>query len=301
MNPYILSKLAQRHVWTRIFNERLTEPLHLNALSLLVWMLGTYRSKINHDLVIRQNHAYSILKAADNAQILGLKTVTLIEFGVAAGAGLLNMAKIARDVTKVTGIEFKIYGFDTGVGMPAAADYRDHPDLYQQGDFPMNFEALRNVLPENVRLVIGDVAQTVPDFLNQLSETEPVGYVAVDVDYYSSARAALKVFTDAKAGKYLPITLVYMDDVALEPHNSYCGELLAIQEFNVENQYRKLERHAFLENTRIYRKSAWIKHIFFLHVLDHPTRFIPAVKAKKRTIANPYVSFAGNREDCQVQ
>jgi hypothetical protein len=28
-----------------------------------------------------------------------------------------------------------VVGFDSGVGMPPPLDYRDHPDLYQQGTF----------------------------------------------------------------------------------------------------------------------------------------------------------------------
>lgn len=301
MNRFFLGKLARRHIWKRIFHERLTEPLHLNALSLLVWMFGSYRSKINHDLIIRQHNACCILKAADYAKNNGLEKVTLLEFGVAAGAGLMNMAKIASHITRITGVEFELYGFDTGVGMPPAVDYRDHPELYQQGDFPMNFEALQKVLPSNTHLILGNVAETVPELLSKLTVEAPIGYVVVDVDYYSSAREALKIFSDANANKYLPITLVYMDDVSLEPHNSFCGELLAIQEFNAENRYRKLERHDFFENTRIYRKSAWIKQIYYLHVLDHPTRFSTSAKDAKRTITNPYLKFEGNRENCHIQ
>ena len=49
---------------------------------------------------------------------MGLESITAIEFGVAAGAGLLNICEIAKNLTKETGVKFKIYGFDTGAGMP---------------------------------------------------------------------------------------------------------------------------------------------------------------------------------------
>src|SRR5262245_1610479 len=115
-----LKKLSHRYIWDRIFYERLTEPIHLNILAAFVWAFGSYRSKIHYDLIIRSNNAYGILKAADEAKRLGIKTVSLVEFGVAAGAGLMNMAKIASRVTRETDISFKIYGFDTGKGMPVA-------------------------------------------------------------------------------------------------------------------------------------------------------------------------------------
>ena len=95
MKSLLLGRLAQRGIWSRIFRERLTEPLHLNCLSLLVWASGSYRAKIDYDLVVRQNNAYGILKAADFARSHNIRTVSLIEFGVASGTGLLNMARIA--------------------------------------------------------------------------------------------------------------------------------------------------------------------------------------------------------------
>src|SRR2546430_1535166 len=152
---FLLRKLQHKDVWERILRERLTEPLHLNGLSLLVWAVGSYRAKIAFDLVVRQWNAYGILKAADQAKALGISRVSLVEFGVAAGAGLMNMAEIARRVTHVTGVQFRLYGFDTGAGLPPPTDYRDHPDLYQQGECGMDVVALRNALPPNAELVLG--------------------------------------------------------------------------------------------------------------------------------------------------
>jgi hypothetical protein len=67
---------------------------------------------------------------------VGIKTVSLVEFGVASGAGLTNIVEIAKKVTRCTGVEFTIYGFDTGQGMPPARDYRDHPELYRSSSSP---------------------------------------------------------------------------------------------------------------------------------------------------------------------
>jgi hypothetical protein len=207
------------------------------------------------------------------------------------------MAQIAGQVTRATGVAFKLYGFDSGGGMPPARDYRDHPDLYQQGDFAMNQDELRKHLPANVHLIIGEVAKTAPEFISRLSPDEPVGYVVFDLDYYFSMRDALKILQDANAGKYLPITLTYLDDIALDEHNSYCGELLAVSEFNAENPLRKIERHAFFENSRIFRRALWLKQIFFFHVLDHPSRCRIQVVDNKRAMFNPYLDFKGNRDN----
>src|SRR5690348_9762896 len=118
-------KLKRAHVWRRIFYERLSEPIHLNAISLFVAAFGSYRTKIDFDLIPRQHYAYGVLRAAELAAKSGLKAVTIVEFGVAEGTGLMNLCRISRKVSAITGIEFEIVGFDSGVGMPPPQDYRD--------------------------------------------------------------------------------------------------------------------------------------------------------------------------------
>ena len=282
-----IRKLGEGRIWQRIFSERLTEPLHLNLLSLLVAAFGSSRQKINYDLMVRHHNAFCILKAADIATRYGVKQLSLLEFGVAAGAGLLNMAHIARTVTKITDVEFNIFGFDTGEGMPEPKDYRDHPELYQAGDFPMDCEKLQSRLPDNTKLVLGPVEATVPAFLETLPSSSPIGYVVIDLDYYSSTKSAFKVF-EGPPEHYLPVSLLYVDDIMYDEHNSWCGELLALHEFNAEHPMRKIERHVYLETRRIFRKAPWTKHVFFLHVLDHSSRTRSRVQAPT-VLTNPYL------------
>lgn len=288
MKSFLLRRLTRRDAWARIAKERLTEPLHLNALSTLVWLFGSFRSKVAHDLVVRQHNAYSILKCADDARRLGIRSLSLIEFGVAAGAGLMNMAGIAAKVTKATGVDLRIYGFDTGAGMPPPLDYRDHPDLYREADFPMDFERLKKALPDNVELLIGNVAETVPAFLSALSPSQPIGYVVFDLDYYSSTMDAFRVLLAEDPAKYLPIVQAYLDDTDHERHNRWCGELLAIDDFNAGSQLRKIERYRFLEDSRIFRRARWLKRVYAIHVLDHPIRNRPLDKPT-RSLTNPYL------------
>jgi hypothetical protein len=74
------------------------------------------RSKVDFDLIVRPQHAFCLLTAADQAIKYGYKSVTALEFGVANGAGLQNICEVAALVTRATGVEFQIAGFDTGQG-----------------------------------------------------------------------------------------------------------------------------------------------------------------------------------------
>jgi len=284
------NKIKNPYIWKRILHERITEPIHLNLTSVLVALLGSYRAKIDFDLVLRQHNAYGILRAADEAKKLNLKSVTIIEFGVAAGAGLINMCKIAEKVSLITGVEFKIYGFDTGKGMPPSQDYRDHPELYQKGDFPMNKDQLVGLLPKNAELVIGELADTIPSFLHNLNCESPVGYVVIDVDYYCSAKEALAVAT-SDSNKYLPITFLYFDDIHEDYHNDWCGELLAIQEFNNENETRKISPYKSLKTKRFFKNGFWLDKIYILHTLDHPIRQSITSTRSIVTLTNPYLKI----------
>ena len=148
----------------------------------------------------------------------------------------------------------------------------------------MEFEALAKRLPENGRLALGPVSETVPQFVKDLSVDAPLGFAAIDVDYYSSARDALRAFSDSEPTKYLPLTLLYLDDAADEFHNSWCGELLAVEGFNRAERWRKIEQDRFLRSRRIFKNANWLDRIYFLHVLDHP--LIQAPPQRERLVYN---------------
>jgi hypothetical protein len=288
MLRFILKKLRNVYIWKRIFLERLCEPLHLNMLALVVAFFGTYRSKIAFDLILRQQHAFSLLKAADYAAALGLQRITVIEFGVANGAGLINICNICHRITATTGVEFNIVGFDTGQGMPPPCDYRDHPEYYNEQDFPMqDQEGLRRMLPDNAQLLIGDIKQLVPDFLRSINH--PIGFISIDVDYFSSAAQALRIL-DGRPEQYLPLVPMYFDDIEFDGHGIYAGELLAIEEFNREHALRKITKFNFLRQQRVFQRPNWIDHIYMLHVFDHPSRDSALTKKGQAVLANPYLA-----------
>lgn len=260
----------QKSARNRILRERLTEPLHLNLAALTVAVCGSLRARIDFDVIQRPHYAYGLLAAADQAAEQGLKAFTAVEFGVAAGEGLLNLCSIAKRVEQATGIAVKIAGFDSGSGMPPPIDYRDHPEEFQFGDFPMDHDRLRAELPSNCQLVIGPVNETVPAFLAQgLNAEAPLGFAAFDLDYYTSTREAFKLLADPNPSKYVFLPILYFDDIVLPNYNGWAGELLAVNEFNHCHELRKIEAYRFLRSRRIMKNARWIDQIFLLHLFDH--------------------------------
>jgi hypothetical protein len=255
---------------SRLFLEYLSQPLHVTAIAALVYLFGGFRAKVAFDLVRRRQHAYALLQCADWALAHGLNKLTVLECGVASGIGLWNMIDVGRKVTRLTSVQFEFVGFDTGTGLPQPRDYRDHPERFQGGDYPMP-EGLRRSLPSNARLVLGDLADTVPPFVAELSAQAPIGFVAVDLDYYSSTRQALKLL-EGPPECYLPVTLMFFDDIGFPTANDFCGERLAINEFNDAHELRKIELDRFLRYRRVYKNSNWLDRLYQLHVLDHPAR-----------------------------
>jgi hypothetical protein len=289
LNSYALRRALSDKKYKKIFVERLTEPLHLNLISAGVALFGSYRAKVAFDLMVRQQYAFPVLFAADEAKKLGVKRIQVLEFGVATGAGLLNLCDCAARTEAETGIAIEVVGFDTGSGMPPAIDYRDMPEYFQEGDYPMDFEALRRSLPGRCRLLIGDVAETIPAYLASVTAEAPVGFISVDVDYYSSAVNTLKVL-DGRPEQYLPLLPVYLDDVGMDGANPWNGELLAAAEFNARQPMRKITPFNLLRSKRVFKNAQWIDRMFAAHIHDHPARTpATAKRAQQAYIPNEYL------------
>ena len=288
MPSLLKAKLRTPGAFERVFRERLSEPLHLNILSAVVALFGDHRAKVYWDLKYRQYTAFCLLDAADRAARLGVKRVSVMEFGVASGAGLLNICEHAAATTKLTGVEFEVYGFDTGRGLPPPRSYRDHPELYQSGDYPMNVSALQARLPTNARLVLGDIGETVPAFLGE-GKHAPLAYIALDVDYYWSSVEALRVLR-GPAEQYMPLVLLYLDDCHDPYHNPSCGELLACEEINQSQPFRKIHRYTALREKRLFKNASWISKIWAVHVLDHKIRTEGVSRSEMKALSNPYLA-----------
>lgn len=219
------------------------------------------------DISRRPNYLSGVLLAAEQARQQGIFEISVIEFGVAGGNGLVALQEAAADVERATGVQIKVYGFDNGPqGLPEfIGDYRDHPDAWRAGDYPMDEARLRARLMDRTTLILGNVRDTVPEFVG--GQTAPVGFVSVDVDLYSSTMQALKLFT-LPGRKLLRRTIVYFDDVDLIISHRYAGELLAIDEFNKANESVKIDRLRGFQAGRPFPEKDYLKMMYVVHDLE---------------------------------
>ena len=153
--------------------------------------MGSVETRVFLGIGTKPMYRFGIYSAASMAKLLGLPGISVIEFGVAGGKGLLAMEKAAEEVGEHFGVAIDVFGFDTGKGMPAPTDYRDLPYVWEQGFYMMDVERLRPRL-KRARLILGDVEETLSAFLPEVKH--PIGFVAFDLDYYSSTKKAFRVW-----------------------------------------------------------------------------------------------------------
>jgi len=230
--------------------------------------IGTYRFRYHIGAVDRPHYAYIVYQAAQLAAQLGQGRISVLEFGVAGGNGLLWMERHARKVEGIFPVKIDVYGFDTGHGLPSPKDYRDLPYHWQSGFFAMDHDALRSRLTR-AKLVLGDIADTAGDFF-QRYQPAPIAAVAHDMDFYSSTRDGLRLF-NASSEHLMPRIFCYFDDTLgtdISLYSQFSGQRLAIDDFNRENPMRKI---GILHYLRIRQAlGAWVNQIWVCHNFDHP-------------------------------
>jgi hypothetical protein len=213
-------------------------------------------------------YAWGVVQGLALAKALGHKRVSVIEFGVAGGQGLLTLEQVAEQAEKIVGIGIDVYGFDTGVGLPKPEDYRDLPYMWEEGYFAMDVDKLRARL-QHARLILGLVEETVPEFTR--SSFAPVAFVSIDLDMYTGTKNALKLL-EASPDKLLPRIPCYFDDImGGQGYCDYTGERLAIHEFNSEHAMRKISPHYGLKFfvPQQYVNAQWVECMYFAHIFDH--------------------------------
>ncbi len=261
--PGLVTKL-NRKIWTCLVGEKAWIDRH-----------GDFRTRERYGLIARPNYLYGMLRAADVAKYFGTRCVTVIEFGVASGAGLLNMIDLAFAIEKETGLELRIVGFDTGRGLPPVQGYKDHPELWNPGDFAMeDRDTLVRKIGGRAEIIWGDIADTIQPFTDSIDASAPLGFISVDVDVYSATKAALRCLGGSPE-KYNPGVSMYFDDVSFFFANEWAGELAAIAEFNQEHTLRKIGRDRSLPGHRGERAEGWYSAMYVCHVLDHDARQKP--------------------------
>jgi hypothetical protein len=217
--------------------------------------------------VDRPHYAYLVYQAARLASQLGHPRVSVVEFGVAGGAGLLALEYHASHVEKLFPVKIEIYGFDTGKGLPQPLDYRDLPYHWKSGFFQMDIPLLQAHLTR-AKVVLGDVSDTVGEFFEQYSPA-PIGAVSQDLDFYSSTVAALKLF-DADHAHFLPRLFCYFDDTVGDEtalYGDFTGQRLAIHEFNDVHTNVKLTPIYYLRTSPA--APVWHHKMWSLQSFDH--------------------------------
>ncbi|TVR21843.1 MAG: hypothetical protein EA389_14520 [Ilumatobacter sp.] len=227
--------------------------------------------QIDLALIRRPDYAHCILKAAKLAAALGIARISVIEFGVAGGNGLVAMETHSARITGLTGVAIDVIGFDTGEGLFAPRDFRDMPYHFSPGSYAMDVDSLMKRL-EHAELVFGDAAETFPDALDRFGSA-PIGAMSFDMDYYSATAGVLGYMgDDASAGCFLPRVSSYFDDVVGnkgQEYNEFTGELLAIDEFNAANSHVKLVEDRYFRSLPV--NFTWHHSIYTMHRFEHPS------------------------------
>jgi hypothetical protein len=219
------------------------------------------------DGALRPHFVWGVLHGVHLAKAIGINRVSVIEFGVAGGNGLISLERAAKKIEPIFEIGIDVYGFDTGAGLPKPQNYRDLPNLWAQGAFPMDFEKLKRRLTK-AKLLIGLVEDTISRFIQSIPA--PVAFISFDLDYYTSTVEAFRLF-DANPAVLLPRIHCYFDDIMGFTYSDYTGERLAIAEFNVSHDMRKISPIYGLKYflPAPYNQADWSEAFFLAHIFDH--------------------------------
>jgi hypothetical protein len=217
---------------------------------------------------LRANYLYGVLHAARLASVLQIPAISVLEFGVAGGQGLIALEKASQYVEEEFGMRLDVYGFDSGHGLPKPTDFRDCPNLFLEGQFPLDEARLLSSL-DRAELILGLVDETVGTFISR--SPAPIGFASFDLDLYSSTVCALRIFESAPEFT-LPRVHCYFDDITGFTYADHNGERLAIAEFNAAHPRRKLSPIYAAEFYVPQREShaLWTQKLYMAHILDHP-------------------------------
>ena len=229
--------------------------------------LFSYETRVRLNAEVRPHYAYCILHAARLAKSLGHDRMSVIEFGVAGGVGLVNAEYHAQMCEKATGISIEVYGFDSGEGLPPPKDYRDLPYVFREGFYHMDRAVLEKKLTR-AKIIFGDVKDTTVELAEEYN-IAPIGCIFHDLDYYSSTLSSFNIFSVAPQ-YLLPRIYNYFDDIFGDNASLFCdftGERLAISQYNNRYDNRKLSP---LYSLQTGPKFPWHMQIFIHHMFDHP-------------------------------
>ncbi len=224
--------------------------------------------KIADQIDTHPHYLWGALNGVSLAKALKIDRVSVIEFGVGGGRGLVALDKMAAMLEEMYGVKIDVYGFDMATGLPKPRDYRDLPNLWSEGYYATDPDHIRKYL-KRAKLIVGDVQDTIRDFVR--SSPAPVAFIGFDLDLYSSTRAAFQVF-ETDLSVVLPRVHCYFDDVHGFTAGEYIGERLAIREFNEAHPMRKISQTFGVKYfvPEPFAREMWTEMMYLAHFFDHP-------------------------------
>jgi len=180
--------------------------------------------------------AYELMKIIQN--IPG----AVVELGVCSGNGLMSLVH-CHNVLQPTYRYREFYGFDTFEGFPEVHKNDIANIKWEKGDFCNDsYDRLTNIidihnsyyyLPTNVKLIKGDVNETVPQFLEE-NKHVIVSLLYLDLDIYEPTKTSLKYFLPKMAKG----SIIAFDELN---YKSFPGETIAaLEELGTKYKFMNL-------------------------------------------------------------
>lgn len=259
-----------------------------NLLDIMTRSRAFYRERFATYNLPRMWYAKGIDDAVQLAKLTGVNHISVLEFGVASGAGLINMEFHAQEQERLSGIKIDVYGFDSGVGLIFdEEDSRNIAWRFGMGDYATEEQELVPLL-RKAKMIYGDICETAQEFINSGNHA-PIGFVSIDVDNYTPAAAILNMLGNPNDKHFLPRVRLYFDDLASDME--FQGEALAVKEFNDNYQDMKISPEGFSVevpsalykasicgvgegrvslNESNYRNAYFMRKMKMLHRFQHP-------------------------------
>jgi hypothetical protein len=232
--------------------------------------LRDYLDLVKRGVIPRPHYALGILMAAHQAYKLGYEKISIIEFGCFNLDGLIDMEQHVKDIKEFINIEFDIFGFDYGKGLPKMKFHEaDRMQEWDIGDYRFENKENLNSL-KNAKIIWGNVNKTVKKFIKETDLTKaPIGFISNDLDYYTSTYKSFDLLK-TKPSNFIARPILYFDDFFRS--SKYEGEYLAIEMFNKKNKKKLSEILEFTEQLSMFWKKWTFLGTRFRYLIDfkHP-------------------------------
>ncbi len=212
----------------------------------------------------RPHYETILLESVIEAKKIGYKEVSILEIGVAGGNGMLSLENYRKKIEKLTDVKIKVFGFDFGNGLPKTNNKFDLPFFWTAGEYKIDKEILNKKIKSNI--FFGDIKDTFKIFIK--SNPPKIAAFFCDLDYYTSTSSFLNQIPENE-NFFCPRVYCYFDDVFSNHHhiNEHNGELLAIKEFNNNNNDIKIGKS--LSSSSDFRFPLGNDKLFIMHNFIH--------------------------------